>query len=951
MAPYCIRSLRPVLQGIGNNTCQRGSRRTRRSSSSAVVPIEDPAFIPSKPSWSVKSLLPQNTPLPQSGTVSLKQLHHLLKLSALPPPSSVEEEEEMLKTLESQIHFVREVQRIDTSGITPLRTIRDETVEAQEENTIGIKDLEESLKQEQYVGWSRRIQRTKAEKQTHPDGEVWDGDALKPASKAIGRYFVLSIPGYAYPMRSPTLPFLIVSLVLIPKWPENVPARGPFSSWRLTHQSEFNLARHSTDSKMASPMPGSEPCSGLDLGHGQYQEDKMGGDIATVLSLGDRQSLALLMVDIVDEMQQTIFTYFNTVDSRRRRSVHNPAPDDSDSIPSRSQKAKLGPPTRKPSTLLVKVEAESLRYFSIWKDSVTFRIGEIINTPDAIESLANEPPEGSQEVEDVESTAEPDFTRLRPNRTSFASRYPPVETPLIQLPHDTKLVLLHSVLLLLLSLEHYSAHSRVLMLRMASSLGLTVDDLVNDEIKVAEGLLQTARAMTAEQEAKTKVEEKKTSRKWKIRLASAAGGVLIGLTGGFAAPVVAAGISAVMGGLGLGATAAAGYLGVVASSSTIIGGIFGAFGARMTGKMMERYAKEVEDFAFLPLYTPAPLEGSPITTVPTDQRLRVTIAISGWLSEEEDIVNPWRVLGRDSEVFALRWEFKALMRLGNAMTTVVRHTAWAVATRQAITGTVFAPILGSIMWPVALLKLAHVIDNPFSIAKVRADKAGHVLADALINKAQGERPVTLIGYSLGARVIFCCLLSLAKRRAFGLVESAILIGSPTPSTASHWQLMRTVVSGRLVNVYSLNDAVLGFLYRANSAQYGIAGLQAITGVPGVENFDMSDSVTGHLRYQYMVGHILRRIGYDHLDQEELQRQIDMLKARDEGDKKQLQLEKEKKLGQPSSEQQPQQPPANNTVPQPSPAEVGRVEREVEGRVMEAMYHIRFGRLEVGGEIT
>ncbi|KGY15010.1 hypothetical protein PABG_12124 [Paracoccidioides brasiliensis Pb03] len=702
---------------------------------------------------------------------------------------------------------------------------------------------------------------------------------------------------------------------------------------------------------MASPIPGTEPCSGLDLGHGRDQEDKMGGDIATVLSLGDRQSLALLMVDIVDEMQQTIFTYFNTVDSRRHRSVHNPAPDDSDSNPSRSQKAKLGPSTRKPSTLLLKVEAESLRYFSIWKDSVIFRIGEIINTPDAVESLANEPPEGSQEVEDAESTVDPDFARLRPNPTSFVSRYPPVETPLIQLPYDTKLVLLHSVLLLLLSLKHYSAHSRVLMLRMASSLGLTVDDLVNDEIKVAEGLLQTAKAMTAEQEAKTKVEEKKTSRKWKIRLASAAGGVLIGLTGGFAAPVVAAGISAVMGGLGLGATAAAGYLGVVASSSTIIGGIFGAFGARMTGKMMERYAKEVEDFAFLPLYAPPPVEGSPITTVPTDQRLRVTIAISGWLSEEEDIVNPWRVLGRDSEVFALRWEFKALMRLGNAMTTVVRHTAWAVATRQAITGTVFAPILGSIMWPVALLKLAHVIDNPFSIAKVRADKAGHVLADALINKAQGERPVTLIGYSLGARVIFCCLLSLAKRRAFGLVESAILIGSPTPSTASHWQLMRTVISGRLVNVYSLNDAVLGFLYRANSAQYGIAGLQAITGVPGVENFDMSDSVTGHLRYQYMVGHILRRIGYDHLDQEELQRQIDMLKARDEGDTKQLQLEKEKRLGQPSSEQQPQQPLANNTVPQPSPAAVGRVEREAEGRVMEAMYHIRLGRLEVGGEIT
>ncbi|KGM91655.1 uncharacterized protein PADG_12225 [Paracoccidioides brasiliensis Pb18] len=191
MAPYSIRSLRPFQRGIVNITYQRSSRRTRPPSPSAAVPIVRSTFILSKPSWSVKSLLPQNTPLPQSSTVSSKQLHHLLKLSALPPPSSVEEEEEMLKTLESQIHFVREVQRIDTSGITPLRSIRDETVEAQKENTIGKKDLEESLKQEQYVGWSRRIQRTKAEKLTHPDGEVWDGDALKPASKVIGRYFVV----------------------------------------------------------------------------------------------------------------------------------------------------------------------------------------------------------------------------------------------------------------------------------------------------------------------------------------------------------------------------------------------------------------------------------------------------------------------------------------------------------------------------------------------------------------------------------------------------------------------------------------------------------------------------------------------------------------------------------------------------------------------------------------
>ncbi|PGH36751.1 hypothetical protein GX50_00411 [[Emmonsia] crescens] len=192
MALNRIWSARPLLQTTCKTTHRIGTRTIQQATPpSATAPTEGPASILSKPSWSVRSLLPENTSLPQSRIVSSKQLHHLLRLSALPPPSSAEEEEEMLKTLESQIHFVREVQRIDTTGVTPLRSIRDETEEAQEENKISMKTLEASLKQERYVGRSRRIQRTRPEKPAHPDGEVWDGDALKPASKTMGRYFVV----------------------------------------------------------------------------------------------------------------------------------------------------------------------------------------------------------------------------------------------------------------------------------------------------------------------------------------------------------------------------------------------------------------------------------------------------------------------------------------------------------------------------------------------------------------------------------------------------------------------------------------------------------------------------------------------------------------------------------------------------------------------------------------
>jgi pimeloyl-ACP methyl ester carboxylesterase len=103
------------------------------------------------------------------------------------------------------------------------------------------------------------------------------------------------------------------------------------------------------------------------------------------------------------------------------------------------------------------------------------------------------------------------------------------------------------------------------------------------------------------------------------------------------------------------------------------------------------------------------------------------------------------------------------------------------------------------MWPLAL---SRIVDHPFSVVKSRADKAGLVLADAIINKAQGERPVTLIGYSMGARLIYFCLMSLAERRAFGLIESAVLISTPAPSDAGVWRAIKSVVAGRLVNVYS-----------------------------------------------------------------------------------------------------------------------------------------------------
>nr|KMM70663.1 hypothetical protein CPAG_06974 [Coccidioides posadasii RMSCC 3488] len=118
---------------------------------------------------------------------------HLLRLSALPPPSSPSEEASMLKTLSCQIHFVKQVQQVDTTGVTPLRSIRDETDEAHKENTINIERLRDSLEREEFVGRNRRIRRRRPDKMEHPDEGSWEEkDALlKSASKMMGKFFVV----------------------------------------------------------------------------------------------------------------------------------------------------------------------------------------------------------------------------------------------------------------------------------------------------------------------------------------------------------------------------------------------------------------------------------------------------------------------------------------------------------------------------------------------------------------------------------------------------------------------------------------------------------------------------------------------------------------------------------------------------------------------------------------
>ncbi|KAK3074843.1 hypothetical protein LTR53_002362 [Teratosphaeriaceae sp. CCFEE 6253] len=526
------------------------------------------------------------------------------------------------------------------------------------------------------------------------------------------------------------------------------------------------------------------------------------------------------------------------------------------------------------------LKSAAMHFFEVWRESVLSRIGEVLNSKEtALRQKEHATPRPASPERLSGQRRYPDPPHYDPGVDAMMrDLYPALKNPLQSLPKEKRALILHSVFLLLLSLEHYQAHSRTLLLHLTTSLNLDISFLAQDESKVARGLLTAAENMKADDETKKKAEANQDNRKWKVGLATVAGAALIGVTGGLAAPLIAAGVGSVMGGLGLGATAAAGYLGTLAGSTVLVGGLFGAYGGKMTGKMMDQYAREVEDFAFIPVRNAS----KPRKIEKEHRRLRVAIGISGWLTDKDDITAPWKVIGPELETFALRFELEAMMGLGNSMTTMVKSYAWGYAKKEIIKRTVFASLSAG-LWPLGLLKISRIIDNPWSVATYRAQKAGEVLADALINKAQGERPVTLVGYSLGARVIYTCLNVLAERKAFGLIESVVLIGAPTPSTAADWRKLRAVASGRVVNVYSTNDYILAFLYRSSSIQFGIAGLQAVEGVKGVENVDVSEMITGHTSYRYLTGTILQKIGFEDVDGRELEKEQAARKAQEAKD--------------------------------------------------------------------
>ncbi|KAJ4487836.1 DUF726-domain-containing protein [Lentinula aciculospora] len=409
--------------------------------------------------------------------------------------------------------------------------------------------------------------------------------------------------------------------------------------------------------------------------------------------------------------------------------------------------------------------------------------------------------------------------------------------------------------------KQYSAKTRSFLSNYIPEDAVPDEELIVTTLKHPDQALQEAQ-QKAEASTKDHASKGKTLRMVGMGLGAIAGGVLVGVTGGLAAPLIGASITTILGWLGVGGTAAGLLASGLAGSSAICGALFGVYGAKSTANMVERHTREIRDLAILPVSS----------NTNGDETLGVRLCISGWLSSESDVTAPWTVFGGD-DTLALRWEVKALEELSDALYTLVKTNAMKYLRAEIIRHTVFATLMAS-LGPIALLKIGEIIDNPWMNTKALAYKAGAVLGDLLSNRVFGNRPVTLVGYSFGSLVILEALKHVASRppsETSHLIQDVYLFGTPASTDPALWSSVRRVVTGRLVNGYASQDYVLAVLSRATDVSWQVAGLHPVD-VQGVENVHFED-IDGHTKWMGKIGSCLRRVRAPGIKDEEVDAQL------------------------------------------------------------------------------
>ncbi|KAK9854700.1 hypothetical protein MYU51_003939 [Penicillium brevicompactum] len=459
-------------------------------------------------------------------------------------------------------------------------------------------------------------------------------------------------------------------------------------------------------------------------------------------------------------------------------------------------------------------------------------------------------------------SGETDSSEPPPPYEAHETEEPPEVTTPSQMPTsdridiDLRWTVLCDLFLVLIADSAYDARSRTLLEKVGSALEVTWLQISRFEKRVTDSLEMQEQAEKENWDESDHMEKRRKmalKRKYMIMgLATVGGGLVIGLSAGLLAPVIGAGLAAGFTTVGISGTSAflggAGGTALIASSATLGGSTIGM-------RASHRRTGAVSTFEYRPLHN--------------NKKVNLIVTVSGWMTGKVDDVRlPFSTVDPImGDIYSVLWEPEMLRSMGDTI-NILATEALTQGLQQVLGSTVLMALMASLQLPLVLTKLAYLIDNPWIVSLARANSAGLVMADSLQERNLGNRPVTLLGFSLGARVIFSCLKELADKGAHGLIQNVYLFGSPVVANKDEYLKARSVVSGRFVNGYATNDWILGYLFRATSGGImKVAGLAAVEGIPGIENFDITSLVNGHMDYRTAMPRILREVGWEVLEDE------------------------------------------------------------------------------------
>ena len=275
------------------------------------------------------------------------------------------------------------------------------------------------------------------------------------------------------------------------------------------------------------------------------------------------------------------------------------------------------------------------------------------------------------------------------------------------------------------------------------------------------------------------------------------------------------------------------------------------------------------------------------------------------MNDHIEIIWDWQAT-YSGEMYTLTWETDFLLKLCRVATVLFLEISDTVGKQillNALVGAVVA--IPSALWTASI-----VIDDPYQLISFRSKKAGVELAHCLLTSDE-HRPISLVGFSFGARLIFDCLLELARhqllwqeqqaqkenatespsqrkrrlpafmrrrgpaeedkidyvREPASIVEDVVLIGMPRVVDLSEWISCRELVGGRLINCYNRKDWIVSYMIniRCFNAVSKTCGTHSV-GMEGVENYEVSKFAPTHDRYLAAVPQILQEVGYSQPNQ-------------------------------------------------------------------------------------